>query len=143
MVFWMLNLVMAYEDESKIMTQVFTDIGITFKTWNIVDASISLVMLPFFILISAIIEKYEIKRFRDLADGHRAKIAVFGLLVFLKIVWIFVGLSFFAKFKFVETSNMLMQFAIVYFVGFVGGSIFIAQFSIKKRIIDTCMAEYE
>jgi hypothetical protein len=90
------------------MNQKFSTIDITFKVWNIIDAAISLVMLPFLVLLRAVINKYKIKSYLDLSSSHNRKVALFDILAFLKIIWVIVGLSFFAKFKFSETSKILM-----------------------------------
>lgn len=68
-VFWMLNFVIAFEDESPIIGNVELAIGFTFKTWNIVDGSISLVMFPVFLSVSATIQKYNIKSLKYFADN--------------------------------------------------------------------------
>lgn len=49
------------------MNQKFSTIDITFKVWNIIDAAISLVMLPFLVLLRAVINKYKIKSYLDLS----------------------------------------------------------------------------
>lgn len=57
MISWMLNFVIAYEDKSPIMKQMGLGIAFTFKTWNIVDGSISLFFLFIFLFVSVAVEK--------------------------------------------------------------------------------------
>lgn len=130
MVVWMLNFVIACKDESKILTLSVAGIAFDFRTWNFVDAGISLLLLPLFLVISATIVKRKVLDPEELIKRFPCRTILFGVVAGLKFSWIIVGLYFFYTFKFEEGSDILIQFCIVYFVGFIGGCICIIVLSI-------------
>ena len=51
-----------------------------------------------------------------------------------KFIWIIIGITIFMDFKLKSTSDMLMQFITVYFVGFIGGLTYLIFYIISLKI---------
>lgn len=140
---WLINFYIAAIDKSPMIDTPILNFPFNYRTWHWVDGATTLTSVFFYLIVQETLrdDKVDIVKF-IYNFKHPCRVIIAICLFIFKVGWIIIGIIIFLSFNLKESSEFLMNFVTIYYVGFVGGLLYFYHHFATKYIIKKLKKKY-